>query len=88
MTITAIDVAVVAVMLLAITRGMFIGMILALEGFNQFDAIGLADRMGGIINSSVVKQIGPVLAAVMVAGPSCAAMRAAASKTLSSSAPE
>ena len=50
------------------TTGMFIGMILALEGFNQFDAIGLADRMGWIINSSVVKQIGPVLSAVMVAG--------------------
>lgn len=50
------------------TTGMFIGMILAFEGFNQFDAVGLADRMGGIINSSVVKQIGPVLAAVMVAG--------------------
>ena len=47
---------------------MFIGMILALEGFAQFNAIGMADRMGGIINSSVVKQIGPVLAAVMVAG--------------------
>ena len=50
------------------TTGMFIGMILALEGFNQFEAVGMADRMGGIINSSVVKQIGPVLAAVMVAG--------------------
>ena len=50
------------------TTGMFIGMILALEGFAQFNAIGMADRMGGIINSSVVKQIGPVLAAVMVAG--------------------
>ena len=50
------------------TTGMFIGMILALEGFAQFDALGMADRMGGIINSSVVKQIGPVLAAVMVAG--------------------
>ena len=50
------------------TTGMFIGMILAFEGFNQFNAVGLADRMGGIINSSVVKQIGPVLAAVMVAG--------------------
>ena len=50
------------------TTGMFIGMILAFEGFAQFDALGMADRMGGIINSSVVKQIGPVLAAVMVAG--------------------
>ncbi|MEC7352827.1 MAG: ABC transporter permease, partial [Planctomycetota bacterium] len=48
--------------------GMFIGMILALEGFAQFAAIGQEDRIGGVINASVTKQIGPVLAAVMVAG--------------------
>ena len=60
-------VGVLSIPVVAVT-GMFIGMILALEGFGQFDAIGLADRMGGVINSSVVKQIGPVLAAVMVAG--------------------
>lgn len=48
--------------------GAFIGMILALEGYAQFNLLGQADRMGGIINVSVVKQIGPVLAAVMVAG--------------------
>ena len=60
-------VGVASIPVVAIT-GMFIGMILAFEGFNQFNALGLADRMGGIINSSVTKQIGPVLAAVMVAG--------------------
>ena len=60
-------VGVASIPVVAIT-GMFIGMILAFEGFNQFDALGLADRMGGIINSSITKQIGPVLAAVMVAG--------------------
>ncbi|MBX3355246.1 MAG: ABC transporter permease [Phycisphaeraceae bacterium] len=56
-----------SVPVVAIT-GAFIGMILALESFAQFNLLGQADRMGGIINVSVVKQIGPVLAAVMVAG--------------------
>ena len=60
-------VGVLSIPVVAIT-GAFIGMILSLEGFNQFAAIGQQDRMGGIINVSVVKQIGPVLAAVMVAG--------------------
>jgi phospholipid/cholesterol/gamma-HCH transport system permease protein len=48
--------------------GAFIGMILALESYDQFAAMGLETRMGMIINVSVVRQIGPVLAAVMVAG--------------------
>jgi phospholipid/cholesterol/gamma-HCH transport system permease protein len=48
--------------------GAFIGMILAFEGFRQFQAIGQESRLGGVINLSVVKQIGPVLAAVMLAG--------------------
>ncbi|MDG2422907.1 MAG: ABC transporter permease [Phycisphaerales bacterium] len=48
--------------------GAFIGMILALETFVQFEALGLQGTLGSIINVSVVKQIGPVLAAVMVAG--------------------
>jgi phospholipid/cholesterol/gamma-HCH transport system permease protein len=60
-------VGVASIPVVAIT-GAFIGMILALEGFNQFAAIGQEGRLGGVINVSVVKQIGPVLAAVMVAG--------------------
>jgi phospholipid/cholesterol/gamma-HCH transport system permease protein len=60
-------VGVLSIPVVAIT-GAFIGMILALEGYYQFAEIGQQDRMGGIINVSVVKQIGPVLAAVMVAG--------------------
>ncbi|MBK9187946.1 MAG: ABC transporter permease [Phycisphaerales bacterium] len=56
-----------SVPILAITGG-FIGMILAVEGFRQFQAIGQEGRLGGLINISIVKQIGPVLAAVMLAG--------------------
>jgi len=52
---------------LAITGG-FIGMILAIEGYLQFASIGQENRLGGVINVSLVKQIGPVLAAVMLAG--------------------
>ncbi len=56
-----------SVPVLAIT-GSFIGMILAIEGYLQFASIGQEGRLGGVINVSLVKQIGPVLAAVMLAG--------------------
>lgn len=56
-----------SVPVLALT-GAFIGMILAFEGYRQFAAIGQESRLGGIINLSIVKNIGPVLAAVMLAG--------------------
>lgn len=56
--------------------GAFIGMILALESFRQFEAIGQESRLGGIINLSMVKQLGPVLAAVMLAGRAGCALTA------------
>jgi phospholipid/cholesterol/gamma-HCH transport system permease protein len=48
--------------------GAFIGAVLAIEAHPQFQALGLAARIGPVINISVVKQIGPVLTAVMLAG--------------------
>src|SRR3954463_8900877 len=48
--------------------GAFIGMVLAIESHTQFKSIGQETRLGSVINLSVVKQIGPVLAAVMLAG--------------------
>ncbi|MBY0112175.1 MAG: ABC transporter permease [Phycisphaerales bacterium] len=56
-----------SVPVLAITGG-FIGMTLAFEGYPQFRAIGQEGRLGGVINISIVKQLGPVLAGVMLAG--------------------
>lgn len=61
-SVGAASVAVVSI------TGAFIGMILALEGFDQFAALGQEQQMGGVINAAVTKQIGPVLAAVMLAG--------------------
>jgi len=48
--------------------GLFIGMVLAVEMYDTFVEIGQERTLGGIIGVSVVKQIGPVLAAVMLAG--------------------
>src|SRR5206468_5269284 len=48
--------------------GAFIGMVMAIESHTTFKAIGQEARLGSVINLSVVKQIGPVLAAVMLAG--------------------
>lgn len=61
------EVGVRSVPVIAVTGG-FIGMVMAVESYNQFKALGQEERMGSIINLSVVKQIGPVLAAVMLAG--------------------
>ena len=52
------NVGVLSIPVVAIT-GMFIGMILALEGFAQFAAIGQEDRIGGVINASVTSRSAP-----------------------------
>ncbi|MCA9280725.1 MAG: ABC transporter permease [Phycisphaerales bacterium] len=48
--------------------GAMIGAILAVEGYDQFAAFGQESRLGAVVNISITKQIGPVLAAVMLAG--------------------
>lgn len=48
--------------------GAFIGMVLSIESITQLKTVEQENRIGGIVNVSLVKQIGPVLAAVMVAG--------------------
>lgn len=48
--------------------GAFIGMVMAIETYASFKNFGQEERLGVVIILSVVKQIGPVLAAVMLAG--------------------
>ncbi|MGF1635064.1 MAG: MlaE family ABC transporter permease [Phycisphaerae bacterium] len=60
-------VGVASVPVVAVT-GTFIGMVMAIESYAQLVSLGQETRMGVLIGLSVVKQIGPVLAAVMLAG--------------------
>jgi phospholipid/cholesterol/gamma-HCH transport system permease protein len=48
--------------------GMFIGMVLAVQSYFQFRQLGMETRMGAVINMSLVRELGPVLAATMLAG--------------------
>lgn len=56
--------------------GTFIGMVLAVQAYSEFAHLGLQTRLGQIINISVVRELGPVLAAVMLAGRVGSAMAA------------
>jgi phospholipid/cholesterol/gamma-HCH transport system permease protein len=48
--------------------GAFVGMVLGLQAYDQLAGMGLEEHLGVLINISVVKELGPVLAAVMLAG--------------------
>ena len=56
--------------------GLFIGMVLAVQSYSQFKALGLQTRLGSVINLSLVRELGPVLAATMLAGRVGSAMAA------------
>ncbi len=48
--------------------GTFVGMVLAIQSYDQLRAAGFEDRMGVLVTLSLVQELGPVLAGVMVAG--------------------
>lgn len=48
--------------------GAFVGMTLAIQAYDQLKGMSLEEHLGVLINISVVKELGPVLAAVMLAG--------------------
>jgi len=56
--------------------GMFIGMVLAVQGYDQFHLMRMETRIGAVINIALVKELGPVLAATMLAGRVGSAMAA------------
>ena len=56
--------------------GVFIGMVLAVQSYAQFRMLGMETRLGAVINMSLVRELGPVLAATMLAGRVGSAMAA------------
>ena len=69
------QVGVLSLPVVALT-GAFIGMVLAVQSYFQFRQLGLETRLGGVINMSLVRELGPVLAATMLAGRVGSAMAA------------
>jgi phospholipid/cholesterol/gamma-HCH transport system permease protein len=56
--------------------GTFIGMVLAVQSYGQFKSMHLETQLGAVINLSLLRELGPVLAATMLAGRVGSAMAA------------
>lgn len=61
------NIGVLSLPVVALT-GTFIGMVLAVQSYTQFKAFGFETRLGALINLSMCRELGPVLAATMLAG--------------------
>ncbi len=51
-----------------IITGAFIGMVLAIQSYDQLRVMHLESQLGAVVNMTLVKELGPVLAATMLAG--------------------
>jgi phospholipid/cholesterol/gamma-HCH transport system permease protein len=69
------QVGVLSLPVVALT-GTFIGMVLAVQSYFQFHQLRLETRLGAVINMSLARELGPVLAATMLAGRVGGAMAA------------
>jgi phospholipid/cholesterol/gamma-HCH transport system permease protein len=69
------QIGVLSLPVIALT-GTFIGMVLAVQSYEQFRNMHLESRLGAVINMSLVRELGPVLAATMLAGRVGSAMAA------------
>ena len=56
--------------------GSFIGMVMAVQTYTQFKMMHMESRLGAIITMTLVTELGPVLAATMLAGRVGSAMAA------------
>jgi phospholipid/cholesterol/gamma-HCH transport system permease protein len=61
------NIGVLSLPVVALT-GTFIGMVLAVQSYTQFSAFGFETRLGALVNLSMCRELGPVLAATMLAG--------------------
>jgi len=55
---------------------LFIGMVVALQGYNTLQKFGAEQELGQLIALSVVRELGPVVSALLFAGRACSALTA------------
>lgn len=67
-TVLQMDRIGVGSLFIVVLTGMFTGMVLALQGAVQLEPYGATIYVSRLISTSVVRELGPVLAALMIAG--------------------
>jgi len=63
-------------LLIVIIAGIFIGMVLGLQGYTTLVHYGAEDSLGVLIGLSLVRELGPVVAALLYAGRAGSALTA------------
>lgn len=56
--------------------GLFIGMVVGLQGYNTLDKFGASQQLGQLVALSVVRELGPVVTALLFAGRAGSALTA------------
>ena len=67
-TIEQLDAIGVGSLTVTILTGLFTGMVLALQSGLTLDQFGIRQKVGSLVSASMVKELGPVLTALIVAG--------------------
>ncbi|MFN4238119.1 MAG: lipid asymmetry maintenance ABC transporter permease subunit MlaE [Vogesella sp.] len=76
LTIREIYYAGVLSLIIIVVSGLFVGMVLGLQGYNTLARFGSADALGALVALSLLRELGPVLAALLFASRSGSAMTA------------
>jgi phospholipid/cholesterol/gamma-HCH transport system permease protein len=63
-------------LIIIVVSGLFVGMVLGLQGYNTLVRFGSADALGTLVALSLLRELGPVLAALLFASRSGSAMTA------------
>lgn len=62
--------------LIIAVSGTFVGMVLALQGYNTLATFGAAESLGVVVAKSLLRELGPVVAALLFAGRAGSALTA------------
>jgi phospholipid/cholesterol/gamma-HCH transport system permease protein len=71
----AYNVGVLSVLIVAVS-GLFVGMVLALQGYYVLSQFGAEESLGVMVAASLVRELGPVVTALLVAGRAGSALTA------------
>jgi phospholipid/cholesterol/gamma-HCH transport system permease protein len=69
------NIGVLSVLIVAVS-GFFVGMVLGLQGYNVLSQFGASQSLGVMIAASLVRELGPVVTALLVAGRAGSALTA------------
>ncbi len=63
-------------LVIIVISGLFIGMVIGLQGYNTLDRFGATQQLGQLIALSVVRELGPVVTGLLFAGRAGSALTA------------